>query len=76
VQISHYLARMKQPRTPKAIIESLGVPEVARTLGVSEARIKRARFSRELPAAWLDGLEKLAGRPLDRAVFSFKRGDA
>lgn len=36
----------------------------------------RDRRSDKLPASWLDGLEALARRPLDRAAFNFKRGDA
>lgn len=64
-------------KTPREILEFCGDDAtIAAALGVSADRIDRARRSDKLPASWLDGLEALARRPLDRAAFTFKRGDA
>jgi hypothetical protein len=61
-------------KTPREIIKYVGADAAAARLGVSLDRIDRATRDRLLPASWLDGLEQLARRPLDRAAFNFKDG--
>jgi hypothetical protein len=61
-------------KTPREILDYCGDDQaIAATLGVSPDRVDRARRDDKLPASWLDALEGLAKRPLDRDAFSFKR---
>ena len=61
-------------KTPREILDYCGTDQtIAETLGVSVDRVDRARRDDKLPASWLDALENLAKRPLDRDAFSFKR---
>ena len=59
--------------TPREILNFVGLEEAQRALGVSFGSVERAQRQEKLPAAWLDTLERLAGRPLPREVFNFKR---
>jgi hypothetical protein len=61
--------------TPREILDYIGRDRCASALGVSLARVERATRDGHLPAAWLDTLERIAGRPLPRAAFAFKRSD-
>jgi len=62
--------------TPREILEYVGQERAAAALGVTLYRVDRAARSPSLPASWLDTLEKLAGQPLPRNVFAFKRAGA
>ena len=59
-------------KTPAQIIDYIGHDRVRVALAVGADRIRLARVADKLPASWYDCLEHLAGRPLDRGVFSFK----
>jgi hypothetical protein len=59
-------------KTPSEIIDYIGPDTVRDAIGVDEKRIRQARLGPKLPASWYDTLERLAGRPLPREVFSFK----
>ena len=54
------------------LLAKIGHDKAATALGVAVTRIKRATFEDRLPAAWYDALERLAGEPLPRALFTFK----
>lgn len=58
--------------SPAHILNSIGRERCALALGVSAARVERATRDGHLPAAWLDTLERIAGRPLLREAFAFK----
>ena len=59
--------------TPQEILDFVGQDAAADALGVKPDSVRRAAKGKQLPAAWLDTLENLARRPLDRRVFTFKR---
>lgn len=59
-------------KTPREILQYVGIEAAANSLGVSVVRVDRAQRDGKLPASWLDALERLARRPLDRAAFAFK----
>ena len=59
-------------KTPREILQYVGVDAAAAALGVSVIRVDRAQRDEKLPASWLDTLERLARRPLDRDAFAFK----
>ena len=59
-------------KTPREIIEALGVDAVAARLDVSRLRVLRARLDPELPASWYVALSDMHGYDLPRDVFSFK----
>lgn len=60
-------------KTPREILDYVGQDAAATALGVKADSVRRAAKGDKLPAAWLDTLEQLARRPLDRGVFTFKR---
>ena len=66
---------MHRMQTPKDILDYVGQDVAAIALGVKADSVRRAAKGQKLPAAWLDTLEHLARRPLDRRVFTFKRAD-
>lgn len=66
---------MHRMQTPKDILDYVGQDAAAIALGVKADSVRRAAKGEKLPAAWLDTLEHLARRPLDRRVFTFKRAD-
>lgn len=41
-------------------------------LNVQADAVRKAKSAGILPASWYDAMERLAGRPLPRNVFSFK----
>lgn len=59
-------------KTTAEIIEYVGRDRLAGALGVKDGAIRHAAKSGIFPASWYDSLERLCGRPLDRALFSFK----
>lgn len=61
--------------TPRDILNYVGKEAAAAALGVTLDRVDRAQRDALLPAAWLDTLERLARRPLDRGAFAFKRAE-
>jgi len=60
-------------KTPREILQFVGLREASEALGVTMDRVDRAQRGEKLPAAWLDTLEMLARRPLERGAFAFKR---
>lgn len=54
------------------IIDALGVKVIAKAIDVTEDAVRLARRKNELPAAWFNALETLAGHSLPRSAFSFK----
>ena len=64
-------------KTPSHIIDLCGGDEaVMAAVGTGRKRILQARTGDKLPALWFDAMEKLAGQPLPRDVFTFKGQDA
>ena len=59
-------------KTPQELIDFIGADTLQAALGVGPDRIRLARQSDKLPALWYDAMERLAGRPLDRRLFTFK----
>ena len=63
--------------TPSHIIDLCGGDEaVMAAVGAGRKRILQARNGDKLPSLWFDAMERLAGRPLPRDVFTFKGQDA
>ena len=60
----------------RQLLDTLGRRDVATALGVSYFRVERATRAKRLPASWFDALEKMAGQPLPRHLFTFKYGNA
>lgn len=58
--------------TPAAIIDALGVQQIAARLDVAPKRVSRARYDDTLPAAWYVALSDMAGVDLPKAAFRFK----
>ncbi len=54
------------------LITFIGADRMASALGLTPHSIEKAKTQRRFPASWYDALERLAGRPLDRKMFSFK----
>lgn len=59
-------------KTPQDLIDFIGPEALQAALGVGPDRIRLARQADRLPALWYDAMERLAGRPLDRRLFTFK----
>jgi hypothetical protein len=59
-------------KTASQIIDYIGLPTLRAALGVKPDAIRKARRKGQIPAAWYDTCERLAGRPLPREVFSFR----
>jgi len=64
---------LQSMKTPQQILDFVGVDAAASALGVTVDRVQRARRDDKLPPAWLDTLERMAGQPLPRSLFAFKR---
>lgn len=62
-------------KTAPEIIDFIGQDKIIAAMHVQADAVRKARAAGVLPASWYHTLEKLAGRPLPRDVFSFK-GDA
>jgi hypothetical protein len=58
--------------TAAKIIEFVGPDTVKSVFAVKDRRLNQCRQSNVLPASWYDALERMAGRPLPRHLFSFK----
>jgi hypothetical protein len=58
--------------TASEIIDFVGQDAIMAELKVQADAVRKARTSGVLPASWYDAMERLAGRPLPRSVFSFK----
>ncbi len=61
-------------KTASEIIDFVGQDAVMAELKVQADAVRKAKASGVLPASWYDAMERLAGRPLPRSVFSFKGG--
>ena len=59
-------------KTVPDIIEYLGADAICSAVKVKPPAVRKARNEEQFPAMWYDALERLAGRPLDRRLFSFK----
>jgi len=58
--------------TIRQIVDFVGRDKAREALGVSADMLRYAIRRNRAPAAWYDALERLAGRPLDRGLFTFK----
>jgi len=58
--------------TASDIIKAIGKPRVMRAFGVGARALQLYSQKNTLPAAWFDGMEKMAKRKLPREIFSFK----
>jgi hypothetical protein len=63
---------LRRMKTPSEILNFVGVDAARNALGVGADRMRIAQKADKLPASWYDTLERLAGRPLPRDVFTFK----
>ena len=59
-------------KTAAQIIDYIGLATLRAALQVKPDAIRKARRKGQMPAAWYDTCERLAGRPLPRDVFSFR----
>ena len=59
-------------KTAPEIIDYVGQDAIMAELGVQADAVRKARAAGVLPASWYDAMERLAGRPLPRSVFTFK----
>jgi hypothetical protein len=58
--------------TPAHIIDTCGEDAIIAAIGVDRKRVQKARREPQLPSLWFDALERLAGQPLPRHLFTFK----
>ncbi len=59
--------------TAAEIVTYLGKANIAAKLGIGVRAVEIAVDKGALPAHWYDTLEGMAGRPLGRGAFTFKR---
>ena len=59
--------------TPEQIIAYIGRAEVCRALGITDSAVRMALKSGVLPGIWLNTLEEIAGRPLPRDAFHWRK---
>lgn len=59
-------------KTLTEILEYIGRDKLMSEVGVKSSAVRMAEKSGKAPAAWYDAMERLAGRPLDRNLFTFK----
>ena len=59
-------------KTASDIIEHIGRPRIKRAYAVADRVLQIYAKENKLPAAWFDGLEKMAGQSLPRQLFTFK----
>jgi hypothetical protein len=59
-------------KTVAEVIDYIGQDRVKRAFGVNTRRLNQCRQFNQLSALWYDALERMAGRPLPRDLFSFK----
>lgn len=76
--MTHTLTKPAPPEARKAalreLIFKLDPARLAAVCGVSVAAVTKAQQRGALPAMWFDVAERLAGKPLDRRLFSFVGG--
>jgi hypothetical protein len=58
--------------TVPEIIEYLGADAICSAVGVKPPAVRKAKNEKQFPAMWYHALERLAGGPLPRHLFSFK----
>ncbi len=54
-------------------MDFIGRDRLMAEIGVKSSAVRMAEKSGQAPALWYDAMERLAGRPLDRKLFTFKR---
>ena len=59
-------------KTAAEIIDFISQDAVCAELQITPDAVRKAVVKGELPSSWYNALERLAGRPLPRDVFSFK----
>lgn len=59
-------------KTLSEILDFVGRDRFMAEIGVKSSAVRMAEKSGKAPALWYDAMERLAGRPLDRKLFSFK----
>jgi len=60
-------------KTLTDVLNYIGRDKVMSAVGVKSSAVRMAEKSGRAPAAWYDAMERLAGRPLDRSMFTFKQ---
>jgi len=63
-------------KTAPEIVNHIGSAQLMAALGVKADAIRKAVSVGRLPASWYHTCEELAGRPLPREAFNFKRAGA
>ena len=58
--------------TASEIIDFVGAERIKEALSVKDDAVRKARTAGIMPASWYDAVERLAGRPLPRSLFTFK----
>lgn len=59
-------------KTLSEILDFVGRDRFMAEVGVKASAVRMAEKAGKAPALWYDAMERLAGRPLDRKLFSFK----
>lgn len=59
-------------KTVTEIMDFIGRDRLMAEIGVKSSAVRMAEKSGQAPALWYDAMERLAGRPLDRKLFTFK----
>ena len=54
------------------IFDYIGRDRLMAEIGVKDSAIRMAEKKGQAPALWYNAMERLAGRPLDRNLFTFK----
>lgn len=67
-----FAAILPAMKTAQDIIDYIGAETAMKALGVKPSAVRMAVKKNKLAASWYDALERLCGRPLDRALFTFK----
>lgn len=62
----------RRMKTASAIIDFVTQAAACEAIGVQPDAVRKAVSAGKLPASWYHTLERLAGRPLPRDVFTFK----
>lgn len=59
-------------KTLSEILDFIGRERLMAEVGVKSSAVRMAEKSGKAPALWYDAMERLAGRPLPRDLFTFK----
>lgn len=59
-------------KTLSEILDYIGRERLMAEVGVKSSAVRMAEKAGRAPALWYDAMERLAGRPLDRSLFTFK----